>query len=1084
MKKIKFFSTIENVYLRVLLIVALLLSVSLFSVAQTKITGKILDKDSNDPVIGATLKVKGTVIGTITDINGDFKFSVPEGAEALLISSIGYEDSEVPIELTKTHYEIYLSEAILALDEVIVVAYGKTSKQAFTGSAAVVSSEDISKIKETSVANSLQGKATGVQITNLSSKPGAEPKITIRGISSVSFNTDPLIVLDGVPYEGGLNKINPNDIESFSVLKDANSTALYGSRASAGVIMITTKKGKSKDMQINFSSTFGYSDVAVPIREKISAEQTTELFWEMLYNGRIDRGYTDADARQYATENVRSWHFTGSFSPWVDPNNPGEYLLEPVGLDGKMVEGTSLVYDTDWADEFFQKGFRQDYNLDFSGTSKDNKVNYFISGSYLTDEGISVGQDFERLSGRVNVNAKLKDWLEIGTRTSYTHSFRDAPFEFTRYYYALPALYPIYTYDFENREYFTDQLGNKIPDTRIYADGSQWRHGWGYNTKCWGKYGNEKGKSFKGTFTNVFNSVNYLNLIFTKWLSLKSSIGYTNSNSENHSYSSQYWGFNNQVPSATRTYNVLETMTINNVLSANKSFDNHNINFLLGQEYYSLENTYLGGTREQFAYDNQFELGAASESTWLTSYNNNLRMSSYFSRLEYNYSDKYYLSGSYRTDGSSRFAQNNRWGAFWSVGGAWRLDQESFINSISLIDNLKLKASYGTTGNDKVGTYYAYQGLYTNSNELGSPAAYVTKLPASNLLWESMTQLSVGLDFGIWKRFSGSLEYFSKTAKDLLFNVQEPLSIGINSTLQNIGDNRNTGYEFMLNADVFNSSKFKWNVSFNITKIKNEVLKIPGGTDLFNGYHIIREGESMYTFYLHDYEGVNPTTGNNEWWMNIFETDIEGNIIYDEKGSPNVIDRELTDDVTDISGNDHKIIAGKSLPDYFGSVSTGFSAYGFDLSVMFYFSIGSQMMDYAVAEYTHQRYVGYPLFEETLDRWTPENTDGTIARLSDYQTNIRYDQASTKWIFDNDYLRLRNLTIGYTLPDKLIDKIKFKKARIYFTGNNLLTWGEAAKRNLDPEINPASGVYYNGPAGDGSVTSALKMYSLGLQISF
>lgn len=1044
-----------------------------------RVRGVVFETSSNEPMPGVTVSEKNTTNGTITNIDGRYELTVSPGA-VLLFSHIGYK----PIERVAVEgmMNINMEEDLQLIDEVVVIAYGETSQKSYTGSVATVKSDAISMSSSPAAWEALQGTASGVQILHNSSAPGAEPVIRIRGISSVNFSSSPLVVLDGVPFNGNITSIDPGDIESMSILKDATSTALYGSRAAAGVVMITTKKGSDKLGTINFRHSTSITDFAVRPDKKMHENDMMETAWEIFYNGGIDEGMSDEEARVRAAEMSRSYFFLEDYTPWIDNN--GNYLLNPLDNNGKMMNGAHLIYDNNWEETMFKKGLRQEYGLDFSGTANEGKLDYFISGSYMKEKGIMYQDYFDRLGARVNLNSQVTKWLKIGTRTSFSHSFSDLPAVTMRYYQTIAPVYPIYLYDFENREYFIDEYGNKVPDTGVINQlGHLWRDGWNGSQFVQGTFRNDQNKPFSASFTDNLNSTNSFHITIAPWLTFNSNIGLNYRLSESHGYSSGRQGIIQNVSSASRGMNKNMSLTINNLLNAKKKYGEHEFRLLVGQELYQLKINSLSGNRRDFPFPGFYELSAAAEVVNNGSGEDNYRLLSYLSRVEYSFKDKYYLTGSFRTDGSSRFSPENRWGNFWSIGGGWRASEEPFIAAISWIDDLKLKASYGTNGNDLVGTYYAYQGLYALTHEFDAPAAFLNKPPAPDLIWESAVKRNIGLDFEIFRRVTGSVEYFVNDAKNLLFSVRQPFSVGIDTELRNVGNNENRGLEIDLHSPIITNKNFSWDVSANATILKNKVTKTPNGEDILSGMNIVREGESMYSLFLTEWAGVNPENGNNQWYKNIFETDGEGLLVLDDKGNPIVIGRELTEIANEANTKDHKAIYGKGMPGFFGSISTGIRTHGFDLSMMFYYSLGNKLVDASMAELTKYSFQGYAFYNEILDRWTPANTNTNIARLSDVDYQQRYLPASTQWLISGNYLRLRNLVIGYTLPQQYSRKIGVQRLRVYFNGSNLLTFGPAVKRHRDPEIG-YSGRYYDGPNDNSSATSSLKVFSFGLQTSF
>jgi TonB-linked SusC/RagA family outer membrane protein len=1025
--------------------------------AQTKtITGTVIGKNDRRPIPGATVRVEGTSSGTQTNAEGTFNLQVASG-NVLTVSFIGFIKESVKID-SKSDYQISLSEDATSLQEVTInAAYGTSDKKAFTGSATVVSSERLMSTQPTNISQSLQGTSPGVQVLNTNGAPGSDATIVIRGLSSVGGGNNPLFILDGMPYDGSLNSINPNDIESMTVLKDAAATTLYGSRAANGVLVITTKKGKAGKPTVNVRSNWGYSDMAVAYPDKAQPQQVMELAWEALRNGRMDRGLTLEAAAQYATDNVVQEYFQNRERNIY--NTP-----TPIGLDGKLKPDAVQLFSGDWLTEYFKPRLRQEYSLDISGaTGTDNKTSYFISGSYLNDKGSFKVQGFERFSGRANVNSQVNKWLNIGTNLTYTHSKQQNPNVEARFTRVMPSVYPVYEWDYTANAYKRDPYGNLLPDFGD-ATRTEWR---GWNPAFVGDYKNPYDWHFSYNQTDNMSTRNFAEVQILPYLKFRSGISTDFQLNSGHNYQSATLtstagngGWSSRWSDRRFTY------TINNLVTFDKDFGKHNVNVLAGQEMYRARYNYLNAAKERFALGGLYELGAAAQMSSSTSSEDNYRLMSYLSRVEYNYNQKYYLSASFRKDGSSRFSKANRWGNFWSVGGAWILSAENFMAGATWLNNLKLRASHGTVGNDQMSTtvgYYAYQGLYaTGYNDYNDAGVLLSKLPTPNLIWESNEQTDLGVDFQMFnRRLHGSVDLFSRKSKDLIFSRPLAPSVGLSSISENIGDIRNNGIEVELGTYVVRNKEFSWDIDLNASHYKNVITRLPQA-EIIDGRFKMVEGKSRYEFFLADWAGVNPETGNNTWWK------------YNEDGS-----RVATELYTEVSNNDQKRFQGSSLPDLFGALTNTFTYKGFDLSVMLYYSVGGKMYDQDYAEGVRYRR-GFNMSTDILDRWTPENKDTRIPRLSDFtQNNVTV--ASSQYLFDNSFLRLRNVSLGYNIPRGVVQKLHVGNIKVFGQATNPLTWGAAARRGTDPETS-LNGTVANGTNGSGA-GSIRKSWSFGLQVT-
>lgn len=990
----------------------------ILSAQEKTISGKVLSLEDGSPMTGVTIMDKQSMKGTITDVNGDFTLAVSPHAKTLTVSYLGYKTQEVKI--VGSSLKIELEPDIVAIDEVMVVAYGTGKKSTFTGSASVVKRESLEKIKASNVTQALQGQSSGVQVLNNSGEPGSDAKIMIRGIGSMNASSDPLYVVDGTAYDGYLNAINPADIESMTILKDASATALYGSRAANGVVMITTRKGTSEKGQINFRSSWGFSSLAVDLPRSLTPDEFSVLTWRSMYNGYKDWGYDAADAAQWA-----SAYLTGEFG-----TNP--YSVDmPVGIDGKMNPDARLLYAEDWRDALFASRLRQEYTIDFSGKSK--KADYYLSAGYLNDKGVFSIQKFERYSTRAQLNYEVNKWLKVGTNVSMSHNEREGSASANTVWFlrTMPTIYSIHQRNGDG-SYKLDKNGNRIYD---YGD---YRTAWsGWNPLADDAY--NKSPSMHDDLSNR----TYFEITFLpgwKWRTNFSfdyyQYTYDGYASSEYGYSAGYKGEVSKQSDRNFSY------TVNNLLSFEKSFGDHSISVLAGQEAYSLKYKRLYAAKRGLPFPGITEIGAASEMASMDSFEDNYRLLSWLSRIEYDYKDRYYISGSFRTDGSSRFHPDNRWGKFWSVGGSWRLSNEEFMKPYTpWLDNLKLKVSYGAVGNDNLGTYYAYQGLYkTGNNNYNDPGVMVSRMANPTLKWESNMQFNVGLDFALFNRLGGSVEWFNRKSKDLLFTLPMAPSSGFSGIDRNIGDVKNYGFEFTLNYTPFATQDFKWTIDLNGTSYKNRITKLPQD-EINSGVFKWREGESRYNFWGVEYAGVNPETGNDQYWKNLYETNAQGERI--------LVGREKTEDYNEVTSDSHKKYLGDALPKLFGGITNNFSYKGIDLSFMIYYSVGGKLYDGDYAQMMSYR-TGYSMHPDMLDSWTPENTGAKFPRISNAYANYLGTYTS-KFVFNNSFARLRNVTVGYTLPKSLTSKFQVNTLRIYVQGDNLLTWGSAARRGTDPE---------------------------------
>jgi TonB-linked SusC/RagA family outer membrane protein len=1021
------------------LFLALALAVPFANAQERNVSGKITSSEDGLPVVGATVQDKTAGTYAVSDAAGAYSIRVSSNSKSLTVICLGFKDMVVPITGTKVN--VTMEPDVLSIDETMVVAYGQGKKSTFTGSATKVKREDIERIPTSNVASALQGLSTGVQVLNNSGQPGDGASIIIRGIGSMNASSSPLWVVDGVPYAGYINAIATSDIESMTVLKDATATALYGSRAANGVIVVTTKQGRSEEGKITFRSNLGFSHLAVDLPRQITPQEYTEMTWNALYYEAREAGSTAEAAAQQAMNNTAT---ELKINPWS--------TALPVGADGKLLSDTKLLFSGDWRNETMKSRPRQEYSVDLSG--KSGNTDYYFSGAYVDDKGIFTTQQFNRVTGRANVNTQIKKWLTIGTNTSFSHSMTDAPASENVVWFlrTMPSIYPIYEWDYSTNSYKTDAAGNKIYD---YGDS---RIGWsGWNVLADAKYN----KSV--TDVDNISTRDYAEITFIPELKFKSTVSIDYYLNHYSGYTTPDYGFMIGRGSITKQYDRSVAVTSTNLLTFNKSIGSGNLGVMLGEESYQRNVHGMWATREGLPFGGLYELSSAATMTGSSSYTDNYRLLSFFSRAEYDFMNKYYVSASLRTDGSSRFAKSSRWGTFWSVGASWRMSNEEFLKGVSWIDNLKLKASYGAVGNDGLSSWYCYQGLYaTGYNDYSNPGIMISRLPNENLKWETNLQMNVGVEFSLFRRLSGSFEYFDRRSKDLLFTMPMAPSTGFGGIDRNIGDVMNNGVEMQLDFIAFNTPDFKWSIDLNATHYENKITKLPQ-KEMNAGYFKWREGRSRYDFWGAEYAGVNPKTGNDQYWKNVYETK--------EDGTKVVTDRVLTESTSDVTGDDQKAYLGVSTPDLFGAVTNTFNFFGVDFSFMVYYSLGGKLYDSDYSQMMTYRQ-GFSFHPDVLNSWTEGNTASTISKF--YKGKV--DIFSSKYLYDNTFVRLRNVTLGYTLPSALLKKMHFDNLRIYVQGDNLMTWGTAAKRGTDPEQDVSGTTYNRFPT--------TKSVSFGVQFTF
>ena len=1042
-----------------------------------RVTGTVTD-ETGTPVIGAAVVVKGTTRGTSTDVAGFYEIAADANA-TLEFSYLGMQTQEVAVA-GRTTIDVVLAADSEQIEEVVVQAFGTAKKEAITGSAATLKSDDIVKTQSSNVANALTGKVAGLQTSQGSGSLGSEPTIRIRGIGSINAGNDPLWVVDGVPYEGDKNNINMADIETMTVLKDAASNALYGARGANGVIMITTKRAKAGDARVNFDAKWGVNMAARQLYEYTKDPgQYYEMHYSALKNYYLTAGKDEATAHTMANEAMVSTGEGGlGYNVFTVP--AGQSLigtngkLNPNATLGRVIENKGQKYTIrpdDWYDELYNPSFRQEYNLSIAAASE--KSNFFASFGYLNNNGITDGSNMYRYTARLRADYQAKKWLKVGANMSYTNFNWDGASGTnegdgsTGDVFAAVAdmapIYPVYIRDGEGKIMYEDNkaghdyFGKKYDDKwPIYdtGDGSilgiSRFSGSQSNPlqNIWLDQSNSEGNAFSvsgfADFTIIPGLVLTLNGSVT--------IDETRSTSMKNPYYGQFAANKGTLSkSHGRSYN----HNLQQLLNYNKSFganEEHNIQVLLGHETYNLRSYSLSaGKMNIYSTDNLELNGAVVDGKSSASQFGEYVNEGYFIRGMYEYDGRIFASASYRRDASSRFHPDHRWGNFWSVGAAWIINRESWFNA-PFINMLKVKASYGSQGNDAIGQYM-YTDLYSVTND-GSDGISIMfgQKGNPNITWETNSNLNVGVEFGFWQdRLSGSIDYFYRKTSDMLFSVPVAPSLGYSSYYDNIGDMSNTGIEVVLNGDIFRTKNVTWSISANLTWVKNKVLSLPesrkdyqvnGHWGFISGSTFLAEGLPLNTLYIYDYAGVNQETGESQWW-HLKKT-------YDEETGKE-ISREWvkTTDYGDISSDpDSKKLFDSTMPDVFGGFTTTLYAYGFDLSIAFDYQLGGTTIDGSYAGYMSSptaSSLGKNYHLDLLDAWTPQNPNSQIPR---FQYADEYTAAtSSRFLISSNYLNISNINLGYTFPTKWW-KGHIQNLRVYVACDNVWYW--SARKGFDP----------------------------------
>jgi len=993
-----------------ILIFGLLLSVSLAFAQEIRITGTVTSAEDGLPLPGVSVVQKGTTLGTITDINGNYSLTVPETAQTLVLSFVGMKTVEVPIE-GRTTIDVVMEQDVLGLDEVFVVAYGIQRREAKTGSVGVVGGDKLQDIPETSIDKMLAGKVAGLVVSASTGQPGSNTQIRIRGNSSIFAGNDPLYVIDGVPVMTGdqtyftntgnaLSNLNPNDIESISVLKDAAAASIYGSRAANGVILITTKSGKAGASRVSFRASTGIDYLA------------------------NDNGYGTMPYDDYITY-IRDAVYNAGLDP-DDPSNDRYYFPESLRDSSH----------TDWLDELTRTGRIYNAELSFEGGTE-NTTHYF-SGGYEKHEGAFYGVDFEKFSIRSNINHQMNKKLKVGTRINASHTFSNDVAMQSLYYVnpifsgmLLSPFTPVYN---EDGTYNLDipYWANANPLATAEHD-EQW----------------EKQNRFLGNI--------YLEWSILDGLTAKTTNSYEYTGGEGR----RYWSDKAEA-SGVATLQVstskYQLLTTSNTLTYENSFGAHNMQLIGGQEasrYYS--NSY-------YIYSPDVDPNipypptASSDEDEADYGESSYTLLSYFGLAYYNFDSKYYLQASVRTDGSSRFGKDTRWGTFWSVGASWNIHREAFAENLDFLNQLKLRASYGLTGNFNIGNYEQY-GLYGTVQYNGT-VGFAPSQPANpDLGWETNREYNVGLDFAVFDKFTGSFEVYKRYTEDMLLNYPLSRTSGFTSIRMNIGELANTGWEFMLNWNAVRTRDLQFDLGVNIAHNSSEILDL-GKDEQFissaNNRILHKVGEHLYSFYLYDYAGVNPANGEALWWTEDPDTGGRG---------------ELTNSYAQA----RRFVAGTPEPKFTGGINPSLTWKGIMLDVNLEFKTGHQVL------IEENRYLNSDgnfwlrnVANTALDYW---KEPGDITRnpkpIADNSTSS-YGYRNTRWMFDGDYLRIKNVTLSYNLPKSLVSSMKLQNLRIYGSAVNLYTFHDVDY--FDPE---------RGVDGTGfGIYPLTKKFMFGVELSF
>ncbi|MCB0458983.1 MAG: TonB-dependent receptor [Flavobacteriaceae bacterium] len=1033
--------------------VLMLLTLTFMSTAfaqEKTISGNV--SDDTGPLPGVSIIIKGTTKGTETDFDGNYAIQAKVG-DVLVFSFVGMTTQERKVGNQNVINVKMVTDNVL--EEVIVVAYGTTTKEAFTGSASIVGAEELVARNVTSPIAAIEGKATGVQFTSTNGQPGSSPSIVIRGVGTLNGSSDPLFIVDGVQYEGSLNTINQEDIASFTILKDAASTSLYGSRAANGVIIITTKSGTRNAIKVNASAQLGLVSRAIPAYDRLSPGQYYETMWEALRNTSAAGGDP-----AFASANIYSQL---GYNPFNVPND------QIVGVDGRLNPNAQVVYQTlDWFDFMEQTGVRQNYNVNVAGGGENHKV--FFSASYLDEEGYVVTSDFNRLTTRLNADFDVNDRIKIGGSANVTITEARGPsssgttsivnpFGFAQ---AMGPIYPVYVND-QQGNLVLDSFGNPVFD-----------NGFGYPDYNIGTRPRNQGRhalqelllNKESDLDNTYGFRFYTDVKILEGLNLRLTYGRDINEGLEKEYENAIIGDAQPVGRFSETRFRRQVENFNQILTYTKSFnDIHNIEVTAGHE--SFDRNYSDfdalGTIETVPgldvfdnFSNPVSLGGVITDK---------RIESYFSRLNYNYNGKYFLSASVRRDGTSVFSSDSRWGTFYSVGASWNIDKENFMKDVSFIDRLKLRSSWGEVGNDNLLDFYLYQARFGITSNATAPAYVLSDLGNDLLVWETIENFDVALEFGLLNNlFEGSIEYYKRNSTDLLYDLPIAPSYGINVQPSNVGDMYNSGLEFSLTTHAVNKDDFKWDITLQASTLKNEITYIP--EPFINGSKRWAEGHSRFDFFLYRTAGVDPATGDQLYF--VYENDENGE-------SVPVLDANGNHETTNDWGDTQAAYTGdSSIPDLLGSIANSFSYKGLSLDFLITYGIGGKILDNAYSSMMVSSSYGRSQHPDILNAWRQPGDITDVPRLEIGDQTLVQTQ-SDRFLTDASYWSLRNVRLGYKFDKNITDMLGVDNLSLSLTGENLYL--KTKRTGLDPQYNLAgtpSGIDYN-PA---------RIFSFGLNVGF
>jgi len=1011
--------------------------------------------DAAGPIIGATVAVKSGNAFAVTDVNGGYAISVPTNA-VLVFTMSGMITQEIPVN-GRTVIDVAMTEDVRLLDEVVVLAYGNVvSKAAYTGAASTIKGEKLAKEQTSNLSKGLAGKVPGLQTFSSTGQPGSAASINIRGLGSISASTAPLIVLDGVPYEGNLNQINNQDVESMTVLKDAAAISIYGARGSNGIILITTKKGQSGKPQISFENRTGFNDRGVPAYDVMtSPKDYYELYWESIRNRRMyTQNVSAAAAGLFASQTLVS--NLGNYNSYDVPSN---VLVDP--FTGRLNPNANLLYYDNWQEEAFTYGLRQENNVSVRGGT--DKTRYFASVNYLYDQAYTVNSSFQRISGRLSLDQEVNSWFSMGMNMAMANTVSNSPnvgsTTLSSIFYTgqmIAPIFPVYRRDADGNKMYDPNTGKVLYDYGV-TEGHARPFGANSNALA------QQERDIRKYTTDVINAKAYATVSFLNDFKLTANASIDNFHNGSITFQTPDGGDAENVGGrGTKQHGRYYVMNINQILDWERSFgDDHTMAVKLVHETKKDNSSSLWAQRENFLIPTNPELANSAVLVDASGSSAEYALEGYLAQANYNFRSKYYFSALYRRDASSVFHPDSRWGNFYAVSAAWRVKQENFMQNISWLDDFKLRVSYGTQGNDIIGNNQPYLDQYEVVNIEGVLGLGQVFRGNKDITWEKSKTFNAGFESRLFDRLALTFEYFVKNTDDMIYHKPLPPSMGLpSSRIENSMAMRNTGIELDLNWDIIKTVDWYWNFEFNLTHYVNKLTKLPPDrpqNGWATGSYYRKIGSGAYNWYTYKYAGVNPDTGAPQYYADV--TDNDGNIT----------GTELVDDTGLATRYD---LNTSAIPDIYGGFSTSVNYKGFDLSITAAYQIGGWVEDSPYSALMAGGRSGQVFHKDMYQRWTPNNVNSNIPRLE--ENNLNIGASSDRFLTSGTHLALRNVILGYNFPKSVLSGIGVDLLRVYVVADNL--WLFSARKGFDPRQS------FTGSAG--YIYSAARTISLGLSINF